>query len=87
MLNKVILESFKNVGTEEINIVSNETVESMLNVFKEYKNKFFKQADFVKILDKSNPFINHCLHDLQKRGVISRQGTKRLYYYKLKVSK
>ena len=86
-MNKVILDAFKNVGTEEVNIVSNETVDSMLKVFKEYNSKFFKQADFVKILNKSNPFINHCLHNLLKQGVISREGTKRLYYYKLKVSK
>ncbi len=86
-MNKIILDSFKNVGTEEVNIVSNETVDSMLKVFKEYNNKFFKQADFVKILNKSNPFINHCLHKLLKSSAIERQGTKRLYYYKLKVSK
>ena len=86
-MNKVILDAFKNVGSEDIIIVSNETNVNMLNVFKEYNNKFFKQADFVKILKKSNPFINHCLHNLLKQGVISREGTKRLYYYKLKVSK
>ena len=47
----------------------------------------FKQADFVQNLQKSNPFINHCLHKLLDSGVIERKGTKRLYYYKLKVSK
>ena len=86
-MNKVLIDSFKNVGTEEISIVNNETVDSMIQVFKEYNNNFFKQKDFVKILDKSNPFINHCLHKLLKDNIIVKSGTKRLYYYKLKVTK
>ena len=86
-MNKVLIDSFKNVGTEEISIVNNETVDSMIQVFNEYPNKFFKQTDFVKILKKSNPFINHCLHKLLKDNIINKSGTKRLYYYKLKVTK
>ncbi len=86
-MNKLLIDSFKNVGTEEISIVNNETVDSMIQVFTEYPNNFFKQKDFVKNLKKSNPFINHCLHKLLENNVITKSGTKRLYYYKLKVSK
>ena len=86
-MNKVLIDSFKNVGTEEISIVNNETVDSMIQVFTEYPNNFFKQKDFVKILKKSNPFINHCLHKLLKDNIINKSGTKRLYYYKLIVRK
>ena len=86
-MNKVLLDAFKNVGSEEINIVSNESVDAIKQVLTEYPNKFFTQKDFVENLKRSNPFINHCLHKLLDDGVIVRKGTKRLYYYKLKVSK
>ncbi len=83
-MNKVILDSFKNVGTEEISTIENDTIEVMRSIFKEYPLKFFTQKMFVTGLKKSNPFINHQLHTLLKESFVERKGTKRLYHYKLK---
>ncbi len=81
-MKKAILEKFAQVGSEEVVVESNDTLESMKQVFIEYPNKFFTQAEFVKVLSKSNPFINHQLHKLLAEGVIAKQGSKRKYYYK-----
>ncbi len=86
-MNTKILDSFKNVGSEEISLVENETIEVMRSIFKEYPSKYFTQKEFVSGLKKSNPFINHQLHKLLETNYIVRKGTKRLYHYQLKVVK
>ncbi len=82
MTSKNLIEQFEQIGTTEIHIVQNETVTIMEQVFTKYSSKYFKQSDFVKLLNKSNPFVNHCLHKLLKSKHIERFGTKRLYLYR-----
>ena len=82
MTSKNLIEQFEQIGTKEIVLVSNETITIMEQVFTKYPSKYFKQKDFVQLLDKSNPFVNHCLHKLLKSKQIERMGTKRLYFYK-----
>ena len=77
-----IVEKFANLGSEEVNTIGNDSYESMKIVFTEYPSKFFTQDDFVKSLNKSNPFINHQLHKLLKEKFIFREGSKRKYFYK-----
>ncbi len=77
-----IVEKFSTLGTTEVSSVTNDTFDSMSQVFTEYPNKFFTQDDFVKQLNKSNPFINHQLHKLLKSKFILREGSKRKYFYK-----
>ena len=82
MTSKNLIEQFEQIGTTEIHMEQNETVSTMEQVFTKYPSKYFKQSDFVAKLNKSNPFVNHCLHKLLKSKQIERMGTKRLYFYK-----
>jgi hypothetical protein len=50
-------------------------------VFETYPDTVFTQRDFVDRLDISNPFVNHILHSLMKKGIVSRVGSSRKYYY------
>ena len=79
---KQILEQFKSAGTTDVQIVQNETLETMKAVFEQYSDKYFHQKDFVVLLKRSNPFINHQLHALLKAKTIERFGTKRQYSYR-----
>ena len=55
----------------------------VLAVFVQYKNKFFTQTDFVKALNKSNPFVNKTLRKLCDLKKITRQRSGNKFYYKL----
>jgi len=80
-INADLLKQFENVGQAEVSVEQNETIESMRVVFTTYPKNYFTQLDFVKHLNKSNPFINHQLHKLLAENFIKRVGTKRKYYY------
>lgn len=55
----------------------------MTKVFQAYPDSVFVQRDFVDRLNISNPFANHQLHALMDKGVITRVGSARKYYYSL----
>jgi hypothetical protein len=59
------------------------TADLMLKVFQTYPTVPFTQADFVQKLNISNPFCNHQLHALMDKGLISRVGSRRKYWYTL----
>ena len=84
MTSKEIIARFAEVGSTNIAaIATNATYAQMQAVFVGYPNKYFTQAEFVKILQKSNPFINKQLHKLVENSVVSRSGSARKYSYKL----
>ena len=56
---------------------------TMITVFQAYPTTVFTQAQFVDKLKISNPFCNHQLHKLMAKGVITRVGSARKYYYSL----
>ena len=56
---------------------------TMTSVFKAYPDTVFTQRQFVERLGISNPFVNHQLHALMDKGVITRVGSARKYYYSL----
>lgn len=80
-------KQFENLGTEEISNVGSETKESMIQIFKSYPNKFFTQKDFVKGLNKSNPYVNKILRMLVEEKVIMKSKSNGRYYYRLIVRK
>jgi len=84
---KVIPEAFSNLGVEEISNVGSETFDSMIQIFKSYPNKFFTQKDFVKGLNKSNPYVNKILRKLVENKVILKSKGNGRYYYRLIVRK
>ena len=55
----------------------------VLTVFEQYPAKFFTQTDFVKALDKSNPFVNKTLRKLCDLNKIDRKRSGNKFYYKL----
>ncbi len=83
-MNKKLIEKFENIGSLEVSLVNNDTYETMKEVFENKPQVYFKQIDFVRILSRSNPFINHQLHKLLDNGVVVREGSKKQYFYRLK---
>ncbi len=81
MTSKNLIQKFNELGSIEIQTLTNDTYETMLEIFNTYPNKWFEQGHFVKVLNKSNPFINHQLHKLLKQHLVVRQGSKRKYFY------
>jgi hypothetical protein len=59
----------------------------MLEIFTTYKDVYFKQSDFSKKLNKRTQHINHVLKSLLEDNKIEKFGSRKQYYYKLKVSK
>ena len=86
MTKKEILEKFKQVGSTEISNDS-ELETTILDIFKEYPTKYITQPDLVKVLNKSNPFVNKILRRLVSNGKISRTKNGNKFYYKLFSSK
>ena len=84
-MNKKLIEQFATIGKAEIDEQNNDTYATMVEVFKSQPTNYFRQIDFVKVLKRSNPFINHQLHKLVADGVITREGTKKQYFYKCSV--
>lgn len=81
MTSKNIIQKFNELGSTNVEHLTNDTYETMLEIFTTYPNKWFQQNHFVKVLDKSNPFVNHQLHKLLKQKLVVRQGSKRKYFY------
>ena len=82
-MNKKVIEAFASLGTTEVVGATNDLYETMAEVFKSQPDRYFRQVDFVNVLKRGNPTINHQLHNLLDNGVISKEGTKRQYFYKL----
>lgn len=57
--------------------------EQIMDVFKAYPDTVFTQRQFADRLDKSNVFVNHVLRGLLDKGLITRVGSRRQYYYSL----
>ncbi len=81
MTSKNVIQKFSELGSSEVQTLTNDTYATMSEIFNTYPSKWFEQGHFVKVLNKSNPFVNHQLHKLIKEGLIVRQGSKRKYFY------
>lgn len=80
---KELVEQFKDLGRDDVSAeeMLGEVEASIQQVFEAYKGKYFLQADFVTALNKSNARINKALHRLMEKGIITRQGSRKKFYY------
>lgn len=69
------------ISTEEQDSVKS----LMLKIFSTYKTTYFKQSDFSSKLNKRTQHINQVLKVLLEEGKIVREGSRKQYYYKIKV--
>jgi predicted HTH transcriptional regulator len=83
---KDLISKFKDLENQEVKS-SNTLKAEMLSIFQAYANTAFTQGQFSKRLDKRTQHINHVLRELMKDNLIERLGSRKQYYYKLKVSK
>ena len=82
---KDLISKFKNLENQVPEENSQTVKDSMMKVFTEYPTTSFKQSDFSKVLNKRTQHINQVLKILLEEGKIVRTGSRRLYYYTLKV--
>ena len=80
-----IIAAFEELKDQKVPVGASSSIGSvaatMMEVFEAYPTTVFTQARFVEKLQISNPFCNHQLHKLMAKGVITRVGSARKYYY------
>jgi len=86
---KGVVESFEDLKGQQVPTGAEMSTGSngalIVKIFQAYPDTVFTQRQFVDRLDISNPFVNHILHGLMKKGIVSRVGSPRKYYYSLVV--
>ena len=76
-------KKFESLGTTKIEESAGTFQSEVLSVFQTYPDKYFTQTDFVKALNKSNPFVNKTLRGLCDKGLIRRERSSNKFYYRL----
>ncbi len=85
---KNLIQSFKDVGSDEIPEAGADVAQIIQDVLKEYPNQWFTQRNFtdqlkdVEGIGKSNPYINNVLRNLSKKDKIERKTSGRKVFYR-----
>jgi len=78
-----VVQAFDKVGTTDIVAMDSEVKVTMVSIFKQYPSKYFTQKDFVKGINRSNPYVNKVLRSLVEEKVITRSKGNGKYHYRL----
>ncbi len=87
---KSLIQSFKDIGSNEIPEAGADVAQIIQDVLREYPNQWFTQRNFVdqlkdvEGLGKSNPYINNVLRNLAKKDKIERKSSGRRVFYRAK---